>query len=81
MRVIEILNFNKELLNRMHDTGIRLNDCRYIDLYNEYQTLQMQGEKMTYIVAVLSEKYSVSERKVYDLVKRFNGNCKSFTVK
>ena len=80
MKVIEILNFNKELLNRIRGIGIRLSDCRYIDLYNEYQTLQMQGEKITYIVAVLSEKYSISERKVYDLVKRFNSNCKSFTV-
>ena len=80
MKVIEILNFNKELLNRIHIVGIRLSDYQYIDLYNEYRTLQTQGEKITYIVAVLSEKYSISERKVYDLVKRFNSNCKSFTV-
>jgi hypothetical protein len=80
MKVIEILNFNRELLNRMYSVGIRLEDCRYIDLYDEYQTMQVQGEKITYIVTFLSDKYSISERKVYDLVKRFNSNCKLFAV-
>ena len=78
MRIIDILVLNRELLSKIHSAGIRLNDCRYIDLYNEYQTLQTQGEKVTYIVATLSEKYGVSERTIYDLVKRFG--CKAFTV-
>ena len=75
MKVIEILNFNKELLNRIRSIGIRLDDCQYIDLYNEYKTLQMQGEKITYIVSVLSDKYSVSERKVYAIIKHFKKDC------
>ena len=37
-------------------------------------------EKVSYAVAVLSEKYSVSERKVYALVKRFQSDCKPLTV-
>ena len=39
-----------------------------------------QGEKVSYVVAVLSEKYSVSERKVYALVKRFQSDCKPVAV-
>jgi hypothetical protein len=74
MKVIEILNFNKELLNRIYNAGIRLNDCRYVDLYNEYQAMRSHGEKITWIVTVLSGKYSICERKIYNLVKRFN--CK-----
>jgi hypothetical protein len=80
MKIIEILNFNKELLNRLLETGIRLDDCRYIDLYHEYKTMLNQGDKVTYIVTVLADKYRISERKVYDLVKRFNSHCKSFAV-
>lgn len=30
---------------------------------------------MTYIVSYLSLKYNVSERKVYDIVKRFGKHC------
>ena len=75
MKVIEILNFNRELLKRLQATGIRLEDARYIDLYMDYTRLLAQGEKVSYVVAVLSEKYSVSERKVYSLVKRFKCEC------
>ena len=67
MKVIEILNFNRELLKRLQAAGIRLEDARYIDLYADYTRLLDQGEKVSYAVAVLSEKYSVSERKVYAL--------------
>ena len=75
MKVIEILNFNKELLNRIHNAGIRLDDCQYINLYNEYEQMLRDGEKVTYIVSVLSEKYSVSERKVYGVIKHFKKDC------
>ena len=60
--------------------GIRLEDARYIDLYADYTRLLDHGEKVSYAVAVLSEKYSVSERKVYALVKRFQSDCKTLAV-
>ena len=80
MKVIEILNFNRELLKRLQAAGIRLEDARYIDLYVDYTRLLDQGEKVSYAVAVLSEKYSVSERKVYAIVKRFQSDCKTLAV-
>ena len=80
MKVIEILNFNRELLKRLQAAGIRLEDARYIDLYADYTRLLDQGEKVSYAVAVLSEKYSVSERKVYAMVKRFQSDCKTLAV-
>lgn len=78
--MIEILKFNQELLKRLQAAGIRLEDTRYIDLYSDYVHLLEQGEKVSYIVAVLSEKYSVSERKIYALVKRFQSDCKTLSV-
>lgn len=80
MKVIELLNFNRELLKKLQEAGIRLEDARYIDLYMDYVSLLNQGEKVSYAVAVLSEKYSVSERKVYALVKRFQSDCKTLAV-
>lgn len=80
MKVIEILNFNRELLKKIQDAGIRLEDCRYIDLYADYMKLLGHGEKVSYIVAALSDKYLVSERKVYSLIKHFQSDCKTFAV-
>lgn len=80
MKVIELLNFNRELLKKLQEAGIRLEDAQYIDLYMDYVGLLNQGEKVSYVVALLSEKYSVSERKVYALVKHFQSDCNSLAV-
>ncbi|MGR4859556.1 hypothetical protein [Bacteroides pyogenes] len=76
MKVIDILIFNRELLKKLQESGIRLEDCRYVDLYSDYINLLNQGEKVSYVVALMSEKYSVSERKVYALIKHFQSDCK-----
>lgn len=68
MKVYELLRFNRELLERIHAAGIRTDDCKYADLYAEYQTLVASGEKVTYVVAALSVRYGVSERQVYNLI-------------
>ena len=80
MKLIEILNFNRELLTRLLESGIRLEDVRYVNLYTDYFHLLRTGEKMTYIVAILAERYGISERKVYGLIKRFQSDCKPLTV-
>lgn len=67
MKVIEILKLNRELLKFCCDAGIRLDDIRYIDLFNDYNRLLADGEKITYIVAALAEKYGVCERTVMTL--------------
>ena len=46
MKVIELLNFNRELLKRLQAVGIRLEDTQYIDLYTDYIRLLNQGEKV-----------------------------------
>ena len=60
--------------------GIRPDDVQYIELYNEYNKLQTNGEKVSYIVAVLSHRYGICERKVYDLIKRLGKHCTIDTV-
>lgn len=80
MKIYELLNFNKEMLNRLRKAGIRLEDCRYIDLYSDYQHLRTGGGKVTYAVAVLAEKYGISERKVYNLLKQFESDCTTGAV-
>lgn len=80
MKVIEVLEFNRELIKRLKLTGIRLEDADYIDLYTEYKQLTAQGEKVSYTVAHLAEEYAISERKVYSLIKRFRADCNPCAV-
>ena len=80
MKVIEVLEFNRELTKRLKWAGIRLEDADYIDLYTEYKQLTAQGEKVSYAVARLAEEYAISERKVYSLIKRFRADCNPCAV-
>lgn len=75
MKVIELLKLNRGLLDVCNEAGIRLDDVRYIDLYNDYCRMAAQGDKVSYIVASLAERYHVCERKVYALVKRYRSDC------
>lgn len=75
MTIFEILKFNRELLERLHRIGVRLDDARYIDLFVDFNEMVGAGEKVSYAVAVLADKYRISERKVYSLVRHFRDDC------
>lgn len=57
-----------------------MEDVQYIELYNDYNRLLDEGEKVSCIVAVLAERYNVCERKVYTLIKRLQSDCNPFAV-
>lgn len=80
MKIIEIVKINRELLRNLHIAGVRLDDAKYINLYTEYRHMLENHEKVSYIVTVLAEKYAISERKVYGLIKRFQTDCNLFAV-
>ncbi len=80
MKVIDVLRFNRELLEKIARAGIRLDDIRYIDLFSDYMAMKSQGEKITYIVSILAFRYSISERKVYSLIKHLQNDCNSDAV-
>lgn len=68
MKVYEILSFNRELLKKIHIAGIKPDDYKYVDLYAEYEAMKAAGEKVTYIVTSLSDRYDISERQVYSII-------------
>lgn len=75
MTSFEALKFNREPLEMLIRLGIKQDDIRYIDLYSEFEEMKNRGEKTTYAVLYLAKKYSVCERKVYDVIKRFGKRC------
>lgn len=75
MTVFEILKFNRKMLERLGRMGVRLDDTRYIDLFSEFCDMVNSGDKVSYAVAVLADRYGVSERKVYSLLRHFRTDC------
>lgn len=75
MTIFEVLKFNRELLHRLRNSGIRLEDADYIDHFVDFNKMVSDGDKVSYAVACLATNYHISERKVYSLIKRFQSDC------
>lgn len=74
MKVYELLGFHQELLEKLYAAGINTCDYKYVELYHEYVRLKKDGLKVAYIIAYLSEQYSISERKIYNVIKKLEDN-------
>ena len=75
MKVGELLKIGGEMLKTLHDNGISMDDYKYLPLFEDFHVMKEQGDKTTYIVTVLSERYNVCERKVYKLLQRLLKDC------
>lgn len=80
MKVVEILKFSGEMLKQLHGFGIKIDDYRYLQMYEDLQKMTKAGEKTTYAVAVVCKKYHVGERTVYKVMKRFGKDCTNDAV-
>ncbi len=59
----------------LDDMGYKHGDYRFVPLFEEFIAMKQEGQKVSYAVAVLADRYAVSERKVYDIIARFSRNC------
>ncbi len=75
MKVYEILSLAPEMLKTLHESGIKPDDYKYINLYHEYREIKKHGNKTVYAVAVLSSRYGICERKVYKILRRMETDC------
>ncbi len=62
-------------MNMLMRCKIRLEDARFVPLFEDYTVMVGTGEKVTYVVATLAEKYCISQRKVYQIIKRMGKDC------
>ncbi len=71
MKVIELLRFSRDMLECMSRNDIRTEDWKDVEMFEEYESLRAKGEKTTWIVAYLSDKYGRSERTIHRVIRRF----------
>lgn len=76
MKAYEALRLCSPLLERLREAGINPSDARYLPLYADYARMKAEGHKVTYLVAYLAGLYAVSERKVYEVVKKMEREIK-----
>lgn len=71
MSIADFIKLHKEMMNLLSKYDIRMEDFKYVDLYDDYTSMLKEGYKVSYIVCYLSDKYSISEASVYRVLKRF----------
>lgn len=59
----------------LQNSCIRVNDVKFIQMYDEYKRFERKNMKVTYAAAMLSRKYGISERQFYYIIKRFDKDC------
>lgn len=72
MNVYEFLNTHKGVMEQLQTLPVQPSDVRYLELYKEYNRLMKEGHKKTYVLQYLSDEYSVDERTIYRVVKKFS---------
>lgn len=75
MKVVEILKIGREMLKMLSQSGSKMTDWQYIELYDEFSAMRERGMKVRGIAIELSEKYGIGVSTVFKLVKRFGKNC------
>lgn len=75
MKVVEILKLGKEMMKVLQESCIKMEDYRYVEMYDEYRDIVACGGKTSYAVVILSERYGISERKVYYLLQKLSRDC------
>lgn len=80
MKKIEILKFNREVIEKLISLDIPLKYVWYVDMFEDYSIMVLKGYKKSYIVAFLAEKYHVCERQIYKLVRKLKEECTEVAV-
>lgn len=71
MMVANFIKISYGTMKLLSKYGIRMSDFKYVELFSEYERMVEEGSKVSYIVAVLSQRYALSESSVYRILKRF----------
>ena len=74
MKVWEILELSQKSIELLQNLCIKVDDVKYLPLYKEYKA--MKGCKKSWAVSALAERYGISERKVYYLIRKLSQDCK-----
>lgn len=65
----ELVEFNKELFQKLKLAGVKIDDYKYCELYRDYVKMSAVERSRKVVFLTLSEKYRMSDRQVYNIIK------------
>lgn len=64
----DLIEFNKELFQKLKRAGVRLDDYKYCDLYRDYVEMTAKAASRKETMLTLAQRYGISDRQVYNIV-------------
>ena len=64
----DLIDFNKELFQKLKRAGVRLDDYKYCDLYRDYVELSATEPNRKAVFLTLAQRYGITDRQVYNIV-------------
>lgn len=72
----DLLRMNASVIKVFLTNKIRLQDADNLVVFEEYVNMRNRGEKYSYVVGVLAQKYGMTTRSVSNIVQRMKGDVK-----
>ncbi|WP_301856123.1 hypothetical protein [uncultured Duncaniella sp.] len=70
MTTYQLLRANESLLQIISGNKINITDVTHLGIYAEYQRMKEEGHKVSYITIHLADKYGMTDRGVYKVIRR-----------
>lgn len=64
----DLIEFNKELFQKLKQAGVRLDDYKYCDLYRDYVELSENEPCRKVVILTLAQRYGITDRQVYSII-------------
>ena len=64
----DLIEFNKELFQKLKQAGIKLEDYKYCDLYRDYVEMSRTEPNRKVVMLTLAQRYGITDRQVYNIV-------------
>jgi hypothetical protein len=75
MKVKELIKIGNVIMKMLHERGITMDYYQHLPMIEEFDIMKDMGHKTTYIIAHLSEKYGICERKAYKIIGKMIKDC------
>lgn len=72
----ELLKCGESICRKMSENGVKADDVRHLQMFEDWTRLRKEGHKVRYIQVYLSEQYGVGEATVFRIAKRFERTLK-----
>lgn len=72
MKNAELLKLCRELLKKMSENDIKIDDWKYANMYDEFNCMRKNGTKYNVAIIFLSDKYNVSEATIERVLRRLS---------